>query len=139
VIRSLKRFTELNRVEQSLVLQAAPLLLHSVLALKVFGFNRVYGRHNHSNPPAAHPLPAGGLETYARAVRRASKGLGIGTCLSRSIALRQLLRRKGIDSEFRIGVDKKDGEFSAHAWLEYDGHPIGENITADYKVFAELR
>ena len=48
-------------------------------------------------------------------------------CLARSIALRQLLGRRGIgEARVRVGVRRVDGRFEAHAWVELRGHVIGE-------------
>ena len=108
------------------------------MVLKLFGFKRCYERvlpDIKDNPVAT---PDDQLQDAATAIRRASNGLGIGTCLSRSLALRQLLHNKGVRTQFRIGVDKNGGELKAHAWLEYNGTPIGETISDQYNAFAEL-
>jgi hypothetical protein len=44
-------------------------------------------------------------------------------CLIRSITLSTLLGRRGIPSRVVIGV-RADPAFAAHAWVEYDGHPL---------------
>ena len=43
------------------------------------------------------------------------------TCLCKALALQRLLARNGHHSELRIGVDKVDGQFTAHAWLVHNG------------------
>jgi hypothetical protein len=50
-------------------------------------------------------------------------------CLQRSLVLRQLLSRNGIDTELRIGVrrDASRAELMAHAWLEFRGQRVGED------------
>lgn len=49
------------------------------------------------------------------------------TCLSRALALRTMLGRRGRDAEVRIGVAKAtDGELDAHAWVELDGRRLLE-------------
>lgn len=48
------------------------------------------------------------------------------TCLRRSLALQRLLARQGIQTDLRIGAQRQGGEMRAHAWLEYQGVPIGE-------------
>ncbi len=50
------------------------------------------------------------------------------TCLTRSIVLARLLRRRGAAAEIRIGV-LRDGNSLAHAWVEVNGEPVNE--TAD--------
>ena len=47
-------------------------------------------------------------------------------CLERSILLWSLLRRRGIESELKIGVVTEDSTMRAHAWIEIDGEPINE-------------
>jgi hypothetical protein len=47
-------------------------------------------------------------------------------CLPKALCLRWLLGRHGIAAELRIGVARQGGELSAHAWVERQGHPVGE-------------
>jgi len=129
----------LNAYERRLLIQGVPLLVRSILLLKLFGFKPACLKPNKLKPVTRGAVPAERLDEYAQAIRRASNGLGIGTCLSISLALRELLLRNGIESEFRIGVARIGDEFSAHAWLEYEGRPIGEVAPANHKVFADLR
>lgn len=48
------------------------------------------------------------------------------TCLERSLAIWWLLRRLGVMAQLRIGVQKDDGKFAAHAWVERDGVAVAE-------------
>jgi len=48
------------------------------------------------------------------------------TCLCRALTLQKLLSERGIAAELKIGVRKEAGQLSAHAWLEYQGKPLGE-------------
>jgi hypothetical protein len=137
-LRSYIRFRQLPRADQKLVLRAAFFLTRSVVVLKLFGFKQCYRKTTAvtlTNPEAPSESQ---LHDAATAIRRASNGLGIGTCLSRSFALRELLHKQGVRTRFRIGVGKNGGELKAHAWLEYNDTPIGEDISDDYNVFAEL-
>ena len=52
------------------------------------------------------------------------------TCLVQSLALRWMLRRRGIASQLKIGATKISGSFHAHAWLEMDGEKVGESEDA---------
>ena len=56
------------------------------------------------------------------------------TCLRRAFTLQKLLAQCGIAAELKIGVRKEAGQLSAHAWLEYQGKPLGEpeRITEQY-------
>ncbi len=68
------------------------------------------------------------LERMAVAVRRASDyGLFVPTCLVRALALEELAGREGADAAFvRVGVRRSSDGFEAHAWLEVDGHVVGD-------------
>lgn len=73
------------------------------------------------------PLPAT-VQRLERAVARASRnGLFRPSCLVRSVALGDLLRRRGVTHAcLRVGVRWVEGEFRAHAWVELDGQPVGD-------------
>ncbi|MBI1802762.1 MAG: lasso peptide biosynthesis B2 protein [Chloroflexi bacterium] len=59
-------------------------------------------------------------------------------CLQQALALQTLLSRCGIQSALQIGVRKEGSALSAHAWLEWNGLPVGE--PADIvERFAPLR
>ena len=44
-------------------------------------------------------------------------------CLTRSLVLTRLLARRGIPAKLVIGACAKP-DFSAHAWVEHEGHPV---------------
>ncbi len=56
------------------------------------------------------------------------------TCLRYTLTLQWLLARAGIPAQVKFGVRKSDGQFQAHAWLEYQGAPIGisEKLEKEY-------
>jgi hypothetical protein len=58
------------------------------------------------------------------------------TCLRRALTLQKLLAQRHVATELKIGVQKENGQFSAHAWLEYQGQPLGEpeKITEKFKA-----
>ena len=60
------------------------------------------------------------------------------TCLSRSLLLCWLLRRRGVSSELRIGVNLSSGSLKAHAWVEYAGQPVNDraDIADEFRPFA---
>lgn len=59
------------------------------------------------------------------ALDRARKLLGVGSCLSRSLALRRVLASAGIAAAVRIGTRRDGGNLAAHAWVELAGRPLG--------------
>ena len=58
------------------------------------------------------------------------------TCLTRSIVLARLLRRRGAAAEIRIGV-LRHGTSLAHAWVEVDGEPVNDtpDVAERHAVF----
>jgi hypothetical protein len=48
-------------------------------------------------------------------------------CLQRSLVLLWLLRRRGIESELRIGVRKDGSALTAHAWIEMAGEFLNDS------------
>jgi hypothetical protein len=56
----------------------------------------------------------------------------------RSLTLRGILKRRGLDAELRIGVRKSAEAMEGHAWLEMSGTPINDDpaVTSTYVVFA---
>jgi Transglutaminase-like superfamily len=58
-----------------------------------------------------------------------------GKCLSQSLLLWWLLRCQGIIPQLRIGVSKTHANFAAHAWVEYQGHPLGDNLHSQFVAF----
>ena len=139
VRRVLGKFLGLPRAERKLVLRAIPTLVHSVVSLKLLGFRRSFRRSTPVVPMNSTEMDKLQLHEAAQAIRRVSNVLGIGTCLSRSLALRKMLDKKGIRTELRIGFDKSDDEFRAHAWLEFNGTPIGDETIDGYDVFAGIK
>ena len=68
-------------------------------------------------------------------VRRAAQMVAVAcrrhplhsNCLPRTIVLWSLLRRRGIAADVRIGVRcGSQGEFQAHAWLEWNGEVLND-------------
>ncbi|HKV27399.1 MAG TPA: lasso peptide biosynthesis B2 protein [Candidatus Acidoferrales bacterium] len=78
------------------------------------------------------------VHSAARMVDAASRrGIVRGNCLSRSIVLWWLLRRRGIPTQLRIGARKTGNVFEAHAWVEMAGLPINdsEDVQTRYTPF----
>jgi hypothetical protein len=64
----------------------------------------------------------------------------IGTCLTQALAAYVLLRRRGHETNLRIGVSRDQaGKFAAHAWLEQEGAIlIGEAWSKKYTPMPAL-
>ena len=71
------------------------------------------------------PLSPGNAMRVAQALE------GRGTCLTRAIAVASRLP----GAEVVLGTDgPRDGDFSAHAWVEYDGTLIGGAPVARHEL-----
>jgi len=46
------------------------------------------------------------------------------SCLRRSLVLRRLLSRRGIETVLHLGVARNGEDLDAHAWLEWAGRPV---------------
>lgn len=86
----------------------------------------------------------GSAETRARTVVKvvtaaAAHGPYRANCLQQSVTLWWLLRRRGLESELRIGTRKEDGRFGAHAWVEFSGCALNESrdVGVRYTVFEQ--
>jgi hypothetical protein len=116
---------------------ALGLLLEVDLRLRLTGFARVRSWVSGlgSRVWGIEPSPP---ETQARSdlradaerlelwLRWASRFVPGARCLHRSLALMLWLRRRGVRADLRMGVRAQDGTVQGHAWVEWDGVPIGE-------------
>ena len=79
--------------------------------------------------------------TIARMVSATANYVPRASCLTRSIALFSMLRRRGYAVVIKIGVDKKlGGKLDAHAWVEtVDGACLPYNQTLGSTPIFTLR
>jgi hypothetical protein len=79
------------------------------------------------NPPA-DPARLPEARRLALAIVRAARfGVFRPQCLVRSVALSQMLADRRISGALvRVGIRRKNGEFSAHAWVELAGETLGD-------------
>jgi len=72
----------------------------------------------------------------AQQIVRRSTGMG-GSCLVRSLSLWTMLLRRGLTTEIRVGLRRREGKIEGHAWIEYRGVPINEDekIVQTYDVY----
>lgn len=94
--------------------------LHAAIALA--GFPRVH-RSLRVAPRAGRPAAATRIAdhwTLALSRVRAYSPLP-GNCLSRSLVLWWMLRRRGVPVTLHLGVSRRDAQLAAHAWVEQEG------------------
>lgn len=120
-----------------LALVALPLI---ALSLRTKGYKWTRQRL-HPNTTATESPPAIDQLVLAQSISRmvflaAIYGPYRANCLKKSLTTWWLLGRRGIPSTLKIGVNKQDGDFNAHAWVEYQGHvlldtaDVGERFSA---------
>lgn len=90
------------------------------IALRRRSFEQVLGETALTRPRRRRGSPIAPA-TLERAIRVAYRFLPFeATCLKHSLIFCRVRRRSGLPAELRIGVQKKDGAFGAHAWVEDD-------------------
>jgi len=92
-----------------------------------------------ADPAKALALPD--IQALGEAVNIAARHTPFpATCLTRSLLLGWLLRRRGVASSLRIGVRLPQGALDAHAWVECAGVPVNDrsDIAAQFASFGDL-
>lgn len=138
-MNKLRRFFRLSQHERSLLLIALGGLPLVASGVYVFGYKRMgtllAGAETRSMQVSESRRAE--AERVAAAVRRAARhGLHRGTCLSRSLLLWSMLKRRGIAAEIRFGVRPDNTAMEAHAWVEQDGHSLDDGF--EEHAFADL-
>jgi hypothetical protein len=78
--------------------------------------------------PASYEQVAAAREAVTTVSLRCASDEG---CLPRSLAVVLLCRSRGVWPTWCVGVRARP-PFGAHAWVEVDGHPVGESVDAAY-------
>ncbi|MDP3673047.1 MAG: lasso peptide biosynthesis B2 protein [Telluria sp.] len=136
------RFRALGGEEKRSVMLAVVLLPYCWLALRSLGLARVLARLRRL--PTGVQLTPDAIQSarlLGRAVNIAARrGPFRMSCLTRSVLLAWLLRRRGIDVGVRIGVKVSAGEMAAHAWVQCAGVPVNDrpDIAAEFAPFDEV-
>jgi hypothetical protein len=121
--------------DRRLFIQAWFILLLVDLGLRLLSFRRVQGWLARGQSW----LEIGDYNLVRDEIRRTRKLVDLAaryspyrmTCLRRSLTMQRLLAQQGIRSELRFGARREKDALQAHAWLEYQGIPIGEPETLD--------
>jgi hypothetical protein len=136
----LAKFWALTPAERRSFISAVMLLPLFSLVLRVFGLVRLQGWIERAPFTATRVPPVTELKTIGEVINAAARyAPGSVTCLTRSLLLRWLLRRRGIASELRIGVQLVQGQLDAHAWVEFEGVPINDapDVAQRFATFNE--
>ena len=134
--RLLRHWREVRRLswgERWLLIETLVLLPLLGLGMRLLGLRRLCATLAWLVPApgtAAASEPACLSQAHAvdNVVQRAAWHSPLGsTCLTRSLVLWWLLRRRGIAGEVCLGVSKEAEQFQAHAWVEYQGTVLNDD------------
>jgi hypothetical protein len=124
-----RRYSALPPHERKIAREAARRLTLTWLGLRALGFKRM--RENaqsfpRTTRPVADTSDANPQLVASRMITRlvgsASRHLFFTpNCLVQSLSLLEMLRRRGINAELRVGARHESGAFEAHAWIEFAG------------------
>jgi hypothetical protein len=124
--RNAARFLALAGPDRRTLLAAAVLLPLLWIALRVVGVQRLQA-WLHRRVPTGKQTALDELKRTGALVNAAAhRVLGADNCLTRSLYLWWLLRRRGVRCELRIGVRLAESALEAHAWVEHAGVPVND-------------
>jgi hypothetical protein len=126
-VRLLGHSTELSWPEWITACEAWAFLTGTTVALRLIGFGTVKKRLLGFGSRAQGRVDLASAQKLARIVSGAARwSAPRPSCLPRAIVLCRLLRRRGMEGVLHLGVDRAQGAFSAHAWVEHGGVALGE-------------
>jgi hypothetical protein len=130
-LKQLRAFAQLTHLDQRLVLEAFITLLISGARLRAQNIEKLQAWATRIGDGTT------AVDRLAWAVEVASRRIPGATCLCRALALQRLLAKNGHGSELRIGVEKINDRFGAHAWLVHGGQVlIGASQFGNYELLA---
>lgn len=137
------RFVALTSPDRRLLFQAVAMQPALRLALRAVGFRRCHVELRKVTRLATRPTEPGDL-AVRNALRAgqlvcAAERFGVldRNCLIHSLTLWWWLRRRGIDSDVRIGVRRIGDALEAHAWVEHCGTVLGgEDLDGRFVLLA---
>lgn len=131
MLRRIGQVLALGSKQRGALLAASASLAAMHLSLRFLGFRRSMRLWRIDGAPTGTSAIAGdepALALSAWAVDASARhGPCAGSCLSRSLTLLYLLRRRGVRGTLRIGVAKTNGRVDGHAWVEYHGRALNDS------------
>lgn len=112
------------------------------IGLRALGLTRFQALLAHARVASVlSPLPQAEIRALGALTNLAARRSPFpATCLTRSLLLEWMLRRRGVPAQLRIGVRLAQGSLDAHAWVEVAGEPINDepDIACRFAPFAGL-
>lgn len=134
------RLRALSWSEQQLLVVAMLFLPLFWVGLRVLGLSRFWAWLSRTPIVARSSRSSEDVAAIGTLVNIAGNHVPFpSTCLTRSLLLNWLLRRRGVPTELRIGTRLIQGNFEAHAWVEHEGEPINDahDVGARFTAFDE--
>ncbi len=129
-------FLKQSRVDQQLLITTLLTMITIRLKLWFIPFNRIQQSIERSTNKTANNIPVAKLIWTVQTV---SNYIPQATCLTKALTAQKLLKKNGYHSMIKIGVNKDaEGEFEAHAWLEYSGRVIIGESDKEYIPLTDL-
>ena len=111
------------------------------LGLRLLSLPRFQARLERARKPICPAITLPEIQALGELVNIAARHtLGSRICLTRSLLLGWLLRRRGVKSQLRIGVRFTQGALDAHAWVECEGVPVNDrpDVSTRFASFGKL-
>ena len=137
----LLQFHNLNAMQKRTLLTAWLWLPLFWLGLRVLGLSRFQAWLLKAPAGSGLPLTLPVIKALGESVNIAARHTPFpSTCLTRSLLLVWLLRRRNVVSKLRIGVRLTQGMLDAHAWVECEGVPVNDSpdVNEHFASFGDL-
>lgn len=136
----IRKFVSLSRADRRTLMAAAAWMPLFWLGLRLLGLPR-FQAWLQRTPLAVQPMSLPQVQALGELVNIAARHtLGPRSCLTRSLLLGWLLRRRGVASALRVGVQLAGTSLHAHAWVECHGVPVNDrpDVGARFASFGDL-
>jgi len=139
-MKRLVKFWQRSSAERCLYFEALIVLLIIRMAVKLFPLQRVLAYLKRFQTSEFLEKSEVSLSQIVWSIRAVGRYLpGGGNCLVQALTGQFMLVRRGYEAQIQIGVTRENGEFQAHAWVEYQGRTIiGAAGVSQYTPFPSL-
>ncbi len=132
----INNFIRLSGNDKKLILNTLLVMVKFRLMLWIMPFSRIQKSLSAVNPIKSN-IPVSKL---VWAVKMTSHHIPCSTCLTNALTGYSVLSKHGYPSMIKIGVGKSfEGEFEAHAWLEYAGEVVIGESEKEYIPILDLK
>ena len=125
ILSTARRFSRLSYRDRLIVIEVIALALPIEVGLRYLSLDTLVSLVARPRQEGGEPGRPLDVDRVARLVDATAAFYPLSpTCLKRSLILLRILARRGTRAELRLGVRKIHDQFSAHAWVVYDGRIV---------------